>query len=109
LLRPTITATASPTWLTSSTATDGWPGLTMSGVTGQAQGKEPCSSAKSAPVKTAMTFGAAWAALTSTLRIFACATGLRTIARCSMPGNVMLSVQVVFPVISRASSLRLRA
>ena len=33
-----MSATASPTWLTSSTAIDGWPGLTMSGVTGQAHG-----------------------------------------------------------------------
>ena len=41
--------------------------------------------------------------------IFACATGLRTTARCSIPGRTMLSVQVVFPVISRASSLRRRA
>src|SRR5918998_159165 len=55
LLRATITATASPTWLTSSTAIDGWPGLTMSGVTGQAQGIEPCSSATSRPVRTATT------------------------------------------------------
>ena len=57
LLRATMTATASPTWLTVSTAIDGCPGLTMSGVTGQAHGIEPCSSAKSRPVKTATTPG----------------------------------------------------
>src|SRR4051794_15654500 len=80
----------------------------MSGVTGQAQGIEPCSSAKSRPVKTATTLGAAAAAVTSTPTILAWATGLRTIARCSIPGRTMLSVQVVLPVISRVSSLRLR-
>src|ERR687893_2843156 len=109
LLRATITATASPTWLTSSTAIDGWPGLTMSGVTGQAQGIEPCSSATSRPVRTATTPGASCAALVSIELIFACATGLRTTARCNIPGSTMLSVQVVRPVISRASSLRRRA
>ena len=41
--------------------------------------------------------------------IFAWAKGLRTMARCSMPGSVMLSVQRVRPVISRWSSLRARA
>src|SRR6476660_10296160 len=86
LLRATITATASPTWLTSATATDGCPGLTISGVTGQAQGMEPCSSAKSRPEKTATTPGDDCAAVRSTLVIFACATGLRTTARCSIPG-----------------------
>ena len=41
------------------------------------------------------------------LVMVACANGLRTIARCSIPGRVMLSVQRVRPVISRSSSLRL--
>ena len=41
--------------------------------------------------------------------IFACANGLRTMARCSIPAAVMLSVQRVRPVISRWSSLRRRS
>ena len=41
--------------------------------------------------------------------IRAWANGLRTMARCSIPGSWMLSVQRVRPVISRRSSLRLRA
>ncbi len=49
-VRATTIATASPTWFTVSTAIEGWPGLTMSGVTGQAQGMVPCSSLKSCPV-----------------------------------------------------------
>ena len=40
--------------------------------------------------------------------IRACAYGLRRMARCSMPGSTMLSVQRVRPVIRRASSLRRR-
>ena len=43
------------------------------------------------------------------LTMFACANGLRTIARCSIPGSVMLSVHRVRPVISRWSSLRRRS
>ncbi len=43
------------------------------------------------------------------LVIVACANGLRTIARCSIPGRTMLSVQRVRPVISRWSSLRRRS
>ena len=81
----------------------------MSSVTGHAHGRLPCSAAKSAPEKAAMTPGWPRAPLTSTLVIFACANGLRRKARCSMPGSFMLSVQVVWPVISRASSLRSRA
>ncbi len=80
----------------------------MSGVTGQAQGRLPCSAAKSAPENAAMTPGSLRAALTSTEVIRACAYGLRRKAMCSMPGSVMLSVQLVWPVISRASSLRRR-
>ena len=100
---------ASPTYRTSSTAIGGCAGITMSGVTGQAQGRLPCSAAKSAPEYAAMTPGALRAALTSTEVILACAYGLRRKAMCSMPGSVMLSVQLVWPVISRASSLRRRA
>jgi len=81
----------------------------MSGVTGHAHGRLPCSCAKSAPLNAAITPGRARAALTSTLMIFAWACGLRRKARCSRPGRTMLSVQFVWPVISRASSLRSRA
>ena len=49
------------------------------------------------------------AALTSTEVIRACAKGLRTKHMCSRPGSTMLSVQLVWPVSSRASSLRVRA
>ena len=80
----------------------------MSGVTGQAQGSDPCSAAKSAPEYAAMTPGASVAADTSTEVIRACACGLRRNATCSSPGRVMLSVQLVWPVISLASSLRCR-
>ena len=81
----------------------------MSGVTGQAHGRLPCSSAKSAPEKAAITPGIAFAALTSTEVILACANGLRRKAMCTMPGRMMLSVQLVWPVMSLASSLRSRA
>ena len=81
----------------------------MSSVTGQAQGRLPCSSAKSAPVNAAITPGSSLAALTSADVIRACACGLRRNAMCSMPGSTMLSVQFVCPVTSRASSLRGRA
>jgi hypothetical protein len=40
------------------------------------------------------------------LVIFACAMGLRTSAKCSIPGSLMLSVQVAFPVRKAESSLR---
>src|ERR1035438_10106976 len=56
-----------------------------------------------------MTPGSDRAALTSTEVIRACAYGLRRKAMCSMPGSRMLSVQLVWPVMSRASSLRSRA
>ena len=78
----------------------------MSSVTGQAQGSMPAGSARSAPLNAATTPGRSSAADTSTRVIRACAIGLRRIAMCSMPGSVMLSVHVVRPVISRASSLR---
>ena len=54
----------------------------------------------------ATTPGLASAAETSTRVIRACAIGLRRIAMCSRPGSAMLSVQLVRPVTSRASSLR---
>ena len=60
-------------------------------------------------MSTATTLGAALASAVSMLVIVACANGLRTIARCSMPGSWMLSVHLVRPVISRWSSLRRRA
>ena len=69
----------------------------------------PMLSSRSLPVNTPTTPGAALAAAVSMAVIRAWANGLRTIARCSMPGSVMLSVQRVRPVISRRSSLRLRA
>src|SRR6266540_2199879 len=107
--RATTTATASPTCRTSSTASAGWLGCTMSSVTGQAHGRLPCRSATSAPVNAAITFGAASAPETSIRLIWACACGLRRIARCSITGRVTLSVHRVRPVSSRASSLRSRA
>src|SRR5271157_3325467 len=56
-----------------------------------------------------MTPGSLRAALTSTEVIRACAYGLRRKAMCSIPGSVMLSVQLVWPVMRRSSSLRRRA
>ncbi len=108
LLRAATTATHSPTWLTWVTASEGAPGFTMSGVTGQAQGTSPWTSLKSSPVNTAITPGRLLASVVSIAVIFACAIGLRRIARCSIPGRVMLSVQVVRPVIRWASSRRRR-
>src|SRR5215471_9009405 len=78
----------------------------MSSVTGHAHGRLPCSAAKSAPEKAATTPGMPRAPLRSTPVIFACANGLRTNAMCSMPGSLMLSVQLVCPVMSLASSFR---
>ena len=69
----------------------------------------PWLSSRSLPVNTATTPGADVAPLVSMAEIRAWANGLRTIARCSIPGSWMLSVQRVRPVISRRSSLRLRA
>ncbi len=86
-----------------------WVGVTWSGVIGQALTMTPCTSAMSAPTKTATTPWAAWPRSVSMAVILAWANGLRTMARCSMPGSWMLSVQRVRPVISRWSSLRLRA
>src|SRR5947199_2421901 len=77
----------------------------MSGVTGQAQGSEPCSSAKSAPLYAATTPGRCSAGDTSTRVTLACAIGLRSTAMCSIPANWLLSVHCVCPVTSLASSL----
>ena len=60
------------------------------------------------PVNTATTPGCERAAEASMRVMRACAIGLRRIAMCSMPGSTMLSVQLVRPVMSRASSLRRR-
>ncbi len=107
--RAATTATISPAQATRSTATGRWVGVTWSGAIGQALMFTPWLSARSAPVNTAMTPGLAAAALVSMASIVAWANGLRTIARCSMPGSWMLSVHFVRPVMRRASSLRLRA
>src|ERR671912_1455187 len=42
----------------------------------------------------------------STFVIFACAKGLRSTAMCSIPGSLMLSVQLALPVTRAGSSLR---
>src|SRR3982751_317794 len=81
----------------------------MSSATGQAHGRLPCTSATSRPLNAVTTPGSRSAALTSTPVIRAWASGLRRIARYSMPGKVMLSVHMVRPVMRRASSLRFRA
>src|SRR3954447_25912296 len=103
------TATISPAKVTRSVAIGGWAGATWSVVIGQALIITPIESSRSAPEKTVTTLGAALAAEVSTEVMVACANGLRTIAMCSMPGSVMLSVQRVRPVISRWSSLRRRS
>ena len=108
-MRATTTATISPANVTRSTAIGGWAGVTWSGVSGQTLGSEPCSSAMSLPVITVTTLGAALASSTLIAVMFAWANGLRTMAMCSMPFRVMLSVQFVRPVISRWSSLRRRS
>ena len=55
-----------------------------------------------------MTPGISSAPETSTETMRACAIGLRSTAMWSRPGRVMLSVQLVWPVTSLASSLRRR-
>ncbi len=108
-LRATTTATTSPANATRSAGIGEWAGVFWSGVIGQALMHAPSSSPKSLPLNTPTTLGDALAASRSTEVIVACAKGLRTMARCSMPGRVMLSVQRVRPVISRWSSLRRRS
>ena len=108
-VRATTTATTSPANATRSMATGRCVGVTWSVVIAQALMSTPCVSARSWPVRTATTLGEALAAATSTEVMFAWANGLRTIARCSIPGRVMLSVHRVRPVIRRWSSLRRRS
>jgi hypothetical protein len=88
----TTTATASPTYRTSSTASGRWSGMTVSSVTGHAVGSGPYSPMRSSPENAATTPGCASAGATSTLSIRACAVGLRRTAMCSRPGTVRLSV-----------------
>ena len=57
-------------------------------------------------MSTATTIGWARAAVASTETILACASGLRKIAPCSMPGSAMSSMKVPCPLMNRASSLR---
>ena len=104
-----MTATISPANFTRVAATAGRRGCFMSGVIAHAQGRSPCSASRSAPVHTPRTPFEDFASDTSIDAIVAEATGLRTMARCTMPGRTMLSVHLVRPVMSRASSLRLRA
>src|SRR5262245_22268753 len=79
----------------------------MSSVTGQAMGSGAVqSSASSAPENAATTPSAARAFVRSTPRMRACAYGLRTTAIQTMPGIVMSSTKLPWPVSSRASSLR---
>ena len=85
-------------------------GVTWSVVIGQALMQTPSSSPKSLPVNTSTTLVMALAAVGVDADLMvACANGLRTIARCSIPGRARLSVQRVRPVISRWSSLRRRS
>ena len=108
-VRAATTATISPANATRSTAIGRWSGVTWSVVIGQALAFTPWVSARSFPVKTSTTLVIALAAAVSMLLMVACASGLRTMARWSIPGRVMLSVQRVRPVISRWSSLRRRS
>ena len=86
------------------------PGVTWSGVIGQALMQHAVLVAEvRAGEHGRRRSGTAFAAAVSIEVMVACANGLRTIARCSMPGSVMLSVQRVRPVISRWSSLRRRS
>ena len=108
-LRATTTATTSPAKATRSAGIGECVGVFWSGVIGQALMLTPSSSPKSLPVSTVTTLREALAASTSIEVIVAWAKGLRTIARWSIPGRVMLSVHRVRPVISRWSSLRRRS
>ena len=86
-LRATTTATISPANATRSTGIGEWVGVTWSGVIGQALMQTPSSSPKSLPVNTSTTLVIALAAAVSMLLMVACANGLRTMARCSIPGQ----------------------
>ena len=107
--RATTQATISPAHATRSLGIGRCGAETWSGVIGQALMLTPWPSPRSAPVMTSTTLVAVFAAEVSIERILACAYGLRTMARCSIPGSVMLSVHRVRPVISRWSSLRRRS
>ena len=91
------TATGSPTWRTRSTASTGCGGSFIGEpsfeLISQPQGRPPMpSAAKSAPVKTATTPGAAAAAFVSMPPSRALACGLRRIWAWSWPGRLMSSV-----------------
>ena len=109
-VRATTTATISPAKVTRSDGIGTCGGVTWSGVIAQALMQAPSRLPRSAPVKHGDDVGeACWAASVSMLTILAWAKGLRTIARCSIPGRVRLSVQRVRPVMRRWSSLRRRS
>ena len=101
--RAITTATPSPAKCTVSTASGGACGAFWSGVIGQALGSSPRRprSRRCRPP----TPGSAGLVGVDPGDPHA---GERTTARCSMPGNGMLSVQRVRPVMRRASSLRVR-
>ena len=101
--RATTTATISPAKATRSLGIGEWLGVTWSGVIGQALMQTPSFSPKSAPVSTATTL-VAWRGAGVDAGDGGVREGLRTMARCSIPGSVMLSVQRVRPVMRRWSS-----
>src|SRR4029450_946518 len=79
----------------------------MSSVIGQTIGSGPAHSpARSAPLQAPTTPGISSALETSTFSVARWPTGIRTTARCSMPGSVRLSTKLPCPVMSEASSLR---
>src|ERR687890_2865097 len=85
----------------------GQKGVFWSSVTVAPQGTSPGhSSARSSPVYAATTPGCSRAPETSRCVILACANGLRSRAKWSMPGSLMLSVQFARPVTRAGSSLR---
>ena len=91
------TATGSPTWRTLPTASTGCGGSAI-GLPSllwicQPQGRPPIfSAAMSAPVNTAVTPGAAFAAAVSIPTMRACGRSARRIAAYSWPGRLMSSV-----------------
>src|SRR5499426_429506 len=110
-----MTATASPTCRTVSKARIGWRGLLKLCFTALRQrfGKATCCSGtggsarrSSAPVTVRTTPGMAAAADMSTEMIRACASGLRTMAACSIPGNSRSPTKMPRPVSKRRSSRR---
>src|SRR5262245_5341575 len=101
------TATPSPWNRALSEVSGQWSDVLMSSVIGQTIGSGPAHScARSAAVQAPVTPGISSALLTSTLTTFAWAKGLRTTARCTMPGRIMLSTKLPCPRSSDASSLR---